>query len=95
MTVSIYQRLFKYQQTADRSNLENFCTEILCDYLNRISQETTNSFLKDVLLSGKPELVRREVSEALLTSSSKIHWITQQSVQIGGTNKYPDLVGNF
>ncbi len=46
---SLYSRLLKNKNTEERSNLENFLTEMLCDFLNRISTKETKEFLRQVL----------------------------------------------
>ena len=43
---SLYSRLLKYQDTNEKSNLENFRTEMLCDYPTRIT-ENESAFVSE------------------------------------------------
>lgn len=41
--MNLFGRLLKYQENEKCSNNENYLTEILCDYLNRLSIEENKS----------------------------------------------------
>ncbi len=93
--VSLYNRLLKYQGTDTRSNLENFSTEILCDFLNRVSMETTDLFLRHVVFSGMEDSVYSSFKDNHETNDEniKFNWRTQYAISISGTAKFPDLIG--
>ena len=50
---SIYSRLYRYRQREDRSPLENFLTEAIADYFNRMSPAAQKDFLSALLLPPK------------------------------------------
>lgn len=93
--MSLYKRLLKYQQTEERSNLENFSTEILCDFLKRLSNDEIDQFLRKVVFFG----IDTSVFEDFVSNHKndegnvRIVWKTQYSITISGITKYPDLIG--
>jgi hypothetical protein len=93
--VSLYKKLLKYQQSEERSNLENYSTEILCDFLNRLSGDEMHAFLKKVVFSGLNTSVRYDFISNHKNDEGRINivWKTQYSISISGTTKYPDLIG--
>jgi len=72
----------KYQETPQRTNLENYLTEGLCDLLNRMGGERQRELLCGIL----PEC-------RSLADSPKLSWETQVSISTGSGVQYPDLVG--
>ena len=93
--ISIYKRLLKYQETCDRSNLENYLTEILCDFLNKITKVENKSFIKDVVFSSCETSQFQDFinNHDFNSKHTYIEWKTQYSINISGTTKYPDLIG--
>lgn len=92
--VTIYKRLLKYQESNARSNLENYLTEALCDYLNRLSPIRKKGFITKVIFQGCNEshiqtFLKRHNSDI---ETNIIDWKTQYSINISGTTKYPDLL---
>ena len=93
--ISIYKRLLKYQESDIRSNLENYLTEVLCDYLNRLSNVDIKSFIRGIVF--------HQCKNTCIESFFKVHpfdgkkqnieWKTQYSINVSGTIKYPDLLG--
>lgn len=92
---SIYKKLLKYQSTKDRSNLENYSTEILCDFLNRLSEKDSFKFIRDVIFLEKrsSNFEKFILKHKNLKGNYEIVWQTQYSIVISETIKYPDLVG--
>lgn len=92
MATNLYSRLFRCQSRGDRSNLENFLTEILCDYLNRLEADQPLSFVRNVLLFGLHE----ERVEAWASNCANVVgeavWRSQHPISWEGTTKYPDLM---
>lgn len=86
--MSLYSRLLKYQSTNVKSNLENFLTEMLCDYLNRITENELLSFMKEVLFFNNS---KSWIDNQFITNQ-EIIWKTQYSINWQGTIKYPDLI---
>lgn len=80
--MNLYSRLLKYQSAPRRSNLENFLSEALCDFLNRLDRDDRRVFLEGLLgltcLENVPKHVRFE---------------TQVSIPSMFGIKYPDIVG--
>ncbi len=77
--MNLFSRLYKYQSSDVRSQLENFCTEGICDILNRMSHEQQRNFLKGLSVP--------------FHSDEPIVWQTQYSICTEGSTRYPDLVG--
>ncbi|HCM64478.1 MAG TPA: hypothetical protein DIT05_18325 [Morganella sp. (in: Bacteria)] len=78
--MDLYTRLYKYQSTEKRSQLENFCTEGLCDILNRMTKEQLSYFLGNMGVA--------------VDSDTGIKWQTQYTItDSAGVFRYPDLVG--
>lgn len=93
--MSIYSQLLKYQSRENRSNDENYLTEILCDYLNRLSAEDSKEFVKTIVFYGQEITNYNEFVLQNNYDSEKelITWKTQFSIAIDQTTKFPDLVG--
>jgi len=87
--------LLKYQETDTRSNLENFSTEILCDFLNRLSIDATDLFLRHVVFSGMDDFVYSSFKDnhKMNDEDIKFNGITQYPVSLSDTTKFPDLIG--
>lgn len=81
MRKSLYSRLLRRQSSDQRSNFENFCTEILCDLLNRLSPADGREFISRVFeLKGE---------------AARFDWTTQFSIYVGPNKEFrkcPDLV---
>jgi|GEM_PF-5321807 len=78
--MNLFSRLYKYQSSDLRSQLENFCTEGLCDILNRMTLEQQHNFLKGIFVP--------------IHSDKPVVWQTQYSIICTqGSIRYPDLVG--
>ncbi|MBC6659870.1 hypothetical protein H9I30_17945 [Morganella morganii] len=78
--MDLFSRLYKYQSTDKRSQLENFCTEGFCDILNRMTKEQQRNFLTKMGVCAD--------------SDTKIKWQTQYTITDSeGKSRYPDLVG--
>ncbi|WP_274370011.1 hypothetical protein [Morganella morganii] len=78
--MDLFSRLYKYQSTDKRSQLENFCTEGFCDILNRMTKEQQHNFLIKMGVCAD--------------SDTKIKWQTQYTItDAEGKSRYPDLVG--
>lgn len=91
MRVNLYSRLLKYQSSKNRSNLENYLTEMLCDYLNRLSEEDFHLFVKYVLFFDKSEIDYNDWKD----QHKELHdiiWRTQYHIELGETYKCPDLI---
>jgi hypothetical protein len=85
MGQSLYMRLLRQQSTPERSNLENFLTEGLCDLLNRLTGQQQRELLAALLGANSLPPQGRD---------SAIRWKTQQTVFIQDYNyKRPDLIG--
>jgi len=91
--VSLYNRLLKYQQTEAKSNLENFSTEILCDFLNRLAGDDKEQFLRKVIFLGKDTSAFEDFVSNNGEDNLEIIWKTQCPITISETTKYPDLIG--
>lgn len=92
---SLFKRLLKYQESQSRSNLENYVTEILADYLNRISTIESRLFIDNILFNSCSNGDFSSFSESHGLDSDRflIEWKTQQSIYVSGVVKYPDLLG--
>lgn len=93
--ISIYKRLLKYQESSERSNLENYLTEILCDFLNKIPKDENKSFIKNIAFPSC-DISQFQVFIHKHNYNSKntyIEWKTQYSINVSGTTKFPDLIG--
>lgn len=93
--ISIYKRLLKYQESSEKSNLENYLTEILCDYLSRISKNENRLFIKNIVFHScnmthfKAFMCKHKFDD----KNTSIEWKTQYSINVSGTTKFPDLLG--
>jgi len=78
--MNLFSRLYKYQASPERGQLENFCTESVCDLLNRLSSNQQQSFLQNIGIT--------------IHSKKFISWRTQYSIidQVN-SSRFPDLVG--
>ncbi len=94
---SIYGRLFKYQSTAERSQMENFLTEALADLLARCcDRQTQADFVAEVLfgggasdITGGKHLVQLKED---LKKAKTLTWETQKSVNFAGARGQPDII---
>ena len=90
----LYSRLFKYQTTEAKSPLEDFSTEILCNFLNRISSDAIDKFLRKVVFSGMKKEYNTFIKNHKTDDKDlKIDWETQYSININDATKRPDLLG--
>ncbi|HLW69951.1 MAG TPA: hypothetical protein VKS22_04955 [Candidatus Binataceae bacterium] len=89
--MSIYSRLYKYQENENRSKLENFLTEALADLLSR-DATLARKFIFDVLLKDncpKNTGAKREALAKKLANAEKLEWRTQKA--LGGISEKPDI----
>ncbi len=90
---SIYGRLFKYQSTAERSQLENFLTEAFADLMARCCDRRTQAdFVAEVLfgdITGGKHLARLKED---LKRVKTLTWRTQESVKFAGGRGQPDII---
>jgi hypothetical protein len=86
---SLYRKLLNNQQTSERSNLENFSTEVLCDFLNRLLPKEFDSFLETVIFESS-----NDCEEFKKNEFSNLIWKTQYTIECGqqGAKKRPDLI---
>jgi hypothetical protein len=89
--LSLYSRLLKYQESEDRSNLENYLTEMLCDFLNRLSSDETKDFACQVLFHLSDLCYFSDWIEKL-NLESELCWDTQVTVEVDGEMRRPDLI---
>ena len=90
----LYSRLFKYQTTEAKSPLEDFSTEILCNFLNRISSDAIDKFLRKVVFYGMKKEYNTFIKNHKTDDKDlKIDWETQYSININDATKRPDLLG--
>lgn len=91
MTRSLYSRLFRYIRREGRSPLENFLTEALGDFVNRLTFREHAEFVSRVLMSDVDADCRDNVLEELRTAR-RYEWTTQFAIPYAQSTKYPDLV---
>lgn len=89
MSGSLFSRLWMYQSTPERTKLENFLTEILCDYLNRLRGEQMKEFLRSVFLPAGASWYRGEED----CDETAIIWKTQCRIPRPARSIQPDLIG--
>lgn len=92
--VSLYSRLFKYKQSVDRSETENFLTEMLCDALNRLNENEVREFFIRVLYFNLNQIHFSDWFEQNV-SGAEIFWTSQyciNSTKAQGEKKLIDLV---
>ena len=86
-----YQRLFTYAPRSDRSQLENFLTEALCDLLTRMmenDQDAFKRFMTDVLLR---ECTECATSIGSLNDFGSFAWISQYYINCQSGLGWVDL----
>ncbi len=87
---SLLTRLFKYTPRAGRKPLEDFLTECLCYFLERLTtldKPSLERFISDVLCGPKvPSALRVKIS-----SARSLTWRTQQPIRHAGKLGYLDI----
>jgi hypothetical protein len=87
---SLFTRLFSYTPRGDREPLENFLTECLCYFLERLTaldRASLDQFVTEVLCGPKiPSALRDRIS-----SARRLRWKTQQSIRCAGKLGYLDI----
>jgi hypothetical protein len=94
---SIYVRLFRYQSTTERSQLENFLTEAFADLMaRRCDRRTQADFIAYVLfgevaseITGGKHLARLKED---LKRVKNLTWGTQKRVNVVGASGQPDII---
>lgn len=88
--MALYSRLFKYAPLPNRTPLENFLTESLCDCLERMTalgRETVETFVVECLAGSQvPSSFRGR-----LTNARNLSWKTQHSFYFDGGRGCLDL----
>lgn len=92
MTESIFSALYKYRESENKSQLENYLTESLVNLLNRMEKQDVIDFIRNCLFMGnyKRECFLEFVNQ--LDNMNTFTWITQYSIKYGKNFKYPDIV---
>jgi hypothetical protein len=88
--MALYSRLLKYAPQASRTQLENFMTESLCDWLDRVTALDRNSaetFVVQCLAGSRVPLAFKE----RLTTARNLSWKTQHSFYFDDSRGYLDL----
>ena len=88
--MSLYEKLFKYAPSSNRTPLENFLTEALCDILERlrtVDSDAALDLLVQVFLGNRGSPAFRRTLE----DASKFFWITQVRIKVGRQFGYLDL----
>jgi hypothetical protein len=88
--VSLYSRLFAYRQRKDRSPLENFLTEALCDLLNRLPATEGPEFVADLLLPSDD--ARERWNRRFRDTAHHYFWETQKWITANDQTLCLDLV---
>ena len=87
----LYSRLFKYAPLPQKTSLENFLTESLCDLLERITatdRRNVEKFAADLFLGSTKSgsaLAKR------LRNAQSLRWCTQYRVKLGSHQGWADL----
>ncbi|MFH1982971.1 MAG: hypothetical protein ABIL58_14110 [Pseudomonadota bacterium] len=89
--MSLYQKLFKYALTENKSPLENFLTEALADLINRMSVYDAARFTGECLLSHSSDAGAALKIASRLAAAAQVNAVSQYSISFDGTVKYPDM----
>jgi hypothetical protein len=88
--ISLFTRLFKYAPRDGREQIENFLTECLGDFLERMTEwdrPSVERFIAEVLFQSKmPVILRDKISR-----SSILRWETQKLIRCASDHGYVDL----
>lgn len=77
---SLYGRLFTYRERPDRTPLEDFLTEALCDLLNRLPREVMREFVAKLFLPPDAGDAWREIVD----NGGILLWKTQERIAAVG-----------
>lgn len=87
---SLYTRLFKYSPREGYLPLENFLTECLCDFLDRLTvfdRQASELFIFEILCGPNlPPELRIAISRATI-----LQWKTQRRITVAGDQGIVDL----
>jgi hypothetical protein len=88
--MDLYSRLFKYAPLPNRTQLENFLTESLCDFLGRmtaVDRKAVECFILDVLLGSHAPLPFRQQ----IANAKGFCWETQKRIYFRGKQGCIDI----
>lgn len=90
MSESLYSRLYRYRQREKRAPLEDYLSEALADFLNRLSKAAMIDFVINVALAKVPT-TSKTGWKLIAEKTKQFEWRTQHFIKNGGVGGRLDI----